>query len=160
MNALQESLGISPVTEEPEKDSRQTEKEPGLFEIIREISSSSEPSLLAWKEEKGKFPKAYTQYMINSAFGNFPDTILFANELNGRNIPDEMHYRFLFFALEKRKRFSEWYKKDKEEELILSAVATFYGCSRRTAMLYLRLLHESDITEIIDRLYREEKGIA
>ena len=157
MNALQELLGEE-VPKEVEEPTLPKKKGFDLFRVLDDICTSRTPELLKEKEETGVFPKGYNQYMINMALGNNPDTVLFANEMNTRTLPDEMHYRFLFSALEKKKRYSRWFRVDEKKKALVEDVSVFYGVSQREARMYLRLLSPDDQKEIQEKLHREEKN--
>lgn len=155
MNFLQEALGGVP--KKTEEAPVPKKKSLDLFRVLDDICASRIPELLREKEETGVFPKGYNQYMINMALGNHPDTILFANEMNWRTLPDEMHYRFLFGALEKKKRYAKWFRADEKEKTLVEDVARFYGVSQREARMYLPLISQKEREEIQEVLHREGK---
>ena len=98
--------------------------------------------------------KDYNQFIVNKGFSYFKDTVLYANEMN-INPPrqDKQHYDFLFYGVSKDKRYSKWFKKDKDEDIEL--IVEYYGVSLAKASEILTLLNEDQIDEIKIRL---EKG--
>lgn len=76
--------------------------------------------------------KDYNAFMVNKALSYFPDTVLFANEMNiNSHIPQRQQYEFLFNSLRPRRRFSKWFKEAKNEDAQI--VAEYYGISVREA---------------------------
>ncbi len=56
--------------------------------------------------------KDYNAFLVNRGLSYFPDTILFANEMNiKRDTPKQWQFDFLRLAIPKKKRFSKWHKK-------------------------------------------------
>lgn len=144
---------IEKKTKEEKKD-----KSIGLFDFVNDISFNKENICKIEMEKTGLFPKNYNQYLINMAFGNFPDTILFANEMNKKNIPDFIHYIFLFNVIPKKKRFAKWYKEDNKKEECISSVMRYYGCSKKDAMSYMQILDKDTLNEIYDMVNKESKN--
>jgi hypothetical protein len=55
---------------------------------------------------------AYVPFMINRGLSYFPDTVLFANEMNMHpGLPPKMQYDFLKNGIRAKKRFSKWQKQ-------------------------------------------------
>ena len=71
--------------------------------------------------------------MINRAFSQFNDTILFANEMNmNYHLPARMQYDFYKNALRPRKRFSKWFKAIPDSNDI-KIIMDHYGYSSEKA---------------------------
>ena len=61
--------------------------------------------------------KEYLPYLINRGLSYFPDTILYANEMNQRwEAPNEWQFSFFLNTISRKKRFSKWHKKDADTE--------------------------------------------
>lgn len=76
----------------------------------------------------------YSQYILNRVFSNTRDTIFLANEANKmRNMPDDAHYAFMYYATPKNtRRFGQWHKQPPKDEDI-DIIMTVYGYSRAKA---------------------------
>ena len=74
--------------------------------------------------------KDYAPFIVNRGLSYFPDTVLYANEMN-RNAHIAKDWQFSFFlnTITKKKRFSKWHKKDADTENL------------RLVMEYLSLIH-------------------
>jgi hypothetical protein len=100
--------------------------------------------------------KDYTPFMINKGLSFYPDTILYANEMNQRvRIPAQWQFEFLKNSIIKKKRFSKWHKKDATTEQ-LKLIAKHYKYSEKRAYEILQLLTPNQIEEI--RLSYETGG--
>ena len=88
--------------------------------------------------------KTYNGFMINNGLSYFPDTVLFANEMNiYHDIPNEWQYDFLNNVIEKKKRFSKWAKKETSKSIDL--ISDYYRCSNKRAMEIIKLLTDEQI---------------
>lgn len=57
--------------------------------------------------------KDYNSFLVNRGLSYFPDTIMYANEMNRYfEIPKQWQFDFLLTAIPKKKRFSKWHKKE------------------------------------------------
>lgn len=95
--------------------------------------------------------KDYNEYVINVGLSFFPDTIFLVNEANKYNLTGKKHYDFLYNTIEKRKRYSEWFKKPTNVEE-LKYVAEYYDVSDEKAKEFLRVLKPSKIEEIKQKM--------
>jgi hypothetical protein len=91
--------------------------------------------------------KEYNAYMVNRGFGYFPDTVLYANELNMYpGIPKAAQYEYYMSSLRKRKRFSKWHKLEQNEDLDL--VRKTYNVGVETAKGYMRILSKENLATL------------
>lgn len=131
-------------------------KEPkiSVFDLINDISQHGK-FIDSYFEEHGKLPKEYNAYMVNKAFGNFPDTIIMANEMNKcYSLPDEMQWRFLKNTVSKRKRFSKWFKQLEEEEAVV-LLARYFHCSVREMQKNMHVIPKEKQFELLKKIYPE-----
>jgi len=57
--------------------------------------------------------KDYNAWIVNKGLSYFPDTLLYANEMNRHyGIPKNWQFSFLLNSITKKKRFSKWSKKE------------------------------------------------
>jgi NADH:ubiquinone oxidoreductase subunit len=99
--------------------------------------------------------KDYSSFMINRGLSYFPDTVLYANEMNQHStIPVDWQFFFFLNTIPKKKRFSKWSKKDKETKSI-QLVKEYYGYSNERAKEALSVLTDNQLKMIEEKL---EKG--
>jgi hypothetical protein len=100
--------------------------------------------------------KSYSSYMVNRGLSYFNDTVAIANEMNFRHTtPARMQYDFIRQMVRKRKRFSEWYKSEKIEDL--EAVKEYYGYSNQRAREVLGLLSKENLKYIHNKIQKGGK---
>lgn len=118
------------------------DKELGLFDYVNSINNKQ----FIFNEETYN-PKNYNQFVINTAFSYFPDTVLLANEINKyQGVTDKQHYEFLYHTVRKYKRYSKWNKK--EESAVLKDISEFYGISLREAKEMHSIIPETELERI------------
>lgn len=101
--------------------------------------------------------KDYAPFIINRGLSYFPDTVLYANEMNrNAGIPEDWQFFFLLNSISKKKRFSKWHKKDAETES-LRLVKEYFGYSDAKANEALSILTEDQLTMIKEKLYKGGK---
>ena len=100
--------------------------------------------------------KAYASFMVNRGLSYFPDTILFANEMNvNHHIDHRLQFDFFINIIKKKKRFSKWAKAYNIENLEL--IKEYYGYSNEKAKSVLSLLNDAQINELKLRIYKGGK---
>lgn len=88
--------------------------------------------------------KSYPSFIINRFLAGNLDTILYANELNERYTMDkEMQYKFLLYALPKKKRYSSYIKKSKLD--YLDSVKQYYGYNTEKSLEAINLLSKEQL---------------
>lgn len=102
--------------------------------------------------------KDYVPFLVNRALSYFPDTILYANEINrAAAIPKKWQFDFLKQSISKRKRFSKWAKKD-AATADLTAVQEFYKYSSEKALEVMSILSEQQIEYIKQQMGKGGKS--
>ena len=100
--------------------------------------------------------KAYAPFMVNRGLSYFPDTVLFANEMNvNHHIDHRLQFDFFINIINKKKRFSKWAKPIDIENLEL--IKEYYGYSNEKAKAVLSLLTNDEINELKLRIYKGGK---
>jgi hypothetical protein len=121
------------------------------FDFLKAINETKEDLFVDPQAEKD-----YSAYMINRGLSFFPDTILYSNMMNRYpHIPKRSQFLFLSLNIVKRKRFSQWHKKDKETDS-LTMVMEYFGYSAEKAKEALRILTADQL--IIIRGRQEQGG--
>ncbi len=97
--------------------------------------------------------KEYNAYIINKALSFFPDTILYANEMNKyHHLDHRLQFDFFINIIKKKQRFSKWLKPSEMENLEL--IKNYYGYSNEKAKSVLTLLSNEQIDELKKRMYK------
>ena len=118
-----------------------------LSEVLNAINYDKTPLL-----EDDLQEKAYVPFVINRSLSYFPDTILYANQVNHYNQLDKkMQFDYLRLSLRPRKRFSKWIKSQEEDDLQL--IKDHYNYSNERATEVLRVLTPNQ-SEDIRSLYQ------
>ena len=124
-----------------------------VFDFLNSISLTKKNLL----EEDHLAIKNYTPFMVNRGLSYYPDTVLYANEMNRFiEIPREWQFSFLLNTITRRKRYSKWFKADaktKEIELVME----YYGYSTEKARNVVDLLSEEQLLAIEGKLNKGGK---
>jgi len=121
------------------------------FEYLNAINTSKKDLMVDDVAEK-----AYTPFMVNRGLSYFPDTILFANEMNlNHHIDNRLQFDFFINIIKKKRRFSKWAKPVNIENLEL--IKEYYGYSNEKAKSVLSLLNNDQINELKARIYKGGK---
>lgn len=101
--------------------------------------------------------KDYSSFLVNRGLSYFPDTVLYANEMNRNStIPADWQFSFFLNTITKKKRFSKWHKKDAETKSLL-LVKEYFGYSSEKAKEALSILSEEQLSMIEEKLYKGGK---
>lgn len=138
---------------EPEQVKEEKQKLPGLFDYVKDLSFEKKNLAQQIENEIGKFPSEFVPYVVLKTFGNSPDTVLLANEINIRfgDIPANMQYLFYLYGIPKRKRFNKFYSEDKDRTAIIKALMVYYGWGMNEATINMKMFTEKELKEIVRR---------
>ena len=101
--------------------------------------------------------KEYLPYLINRGLSYFPDTILYANEMNQRwEAPNEWQFSFFLNTISRKKRFSKWHKKDADTESF-RLVQEYFGYSNEKTKEALSILTDDHLAMIKEKLFKGGK---
>jgi hypothetical protein len=99
----------------------------------------------------------YVPFVVNRGLSYFPDTVLYANEMNrNASIPANWQFSFLLNSINKKKRFSKWHKKDAETENF-RLVKEYFGYSDSKTQEALSILTNDQLVMIKEKLYKGGK---
>ena len=119
------------------------------FDVINAINYTKE-NVFA---EEASF-KDYSPFMVNRGLSYFPDTVLYANEMNRYpTISNDWQFFFFLNTIPRKKRFSKWSKKDKETKS-LQLVKEYFGYSNEKAKEALGVLSEEQLKMIEEKLQK------
>ena len=101
--------------------------------------------------------KDYLPFLVNRGLSYFPDTVLYANEMNRNSgIPKDWQFSFFLNTIPKKKRFSKWHKKDADSESLI-LVKEYFGYSSEKALEALSILSDDQLVMIKEKLYKGGK---
>jgi hypothetical protein len=113
------------------------------FELIKSISSTKKDIL--------ENEKDYNAFMVNRGLSYFPDTVIYANEMNKfHHLDNRLQYQFLINTIRKRNRFSKWNKSIESENI--NAIKKYYNYSNEKARDVLPLLSNKNLNTIRGRI--------
>ena len=95
--------------------------------------------------------KDYNAFMVNRGLSYFPDTVIYANEMNKfHHLDGRLQYQFLINTIRKRNRFSKWNKSIESESI--NTIKEYYGYSNEKARDVLPLLSNENLKTIRGRI--------
>mgnify|MGYP000135364065 FL=1 len=113
------------------------------FELIKSISNTKKDIL--------ENEKDYNAFMVNRGLSYFPDTVIYANEMNKfHHLDSRLQYQFLINTIRKRNRFSKWNKSIESDNI--SAIKEYYNYSNEKARDVLPLLSNENLNTIRGRI--------
>lgn len=114
------------------------------FDYLNAINNTKEDII---GESPSDEEKDYVPFMVNRGLSYFPDTVLFANEMNRyHQLDNKMQFDFLRTVVRKRKRFSKWNKKENDSRV--EVIKKVYGYSEEKAESVSDLFTEEDIAKM------------
>ena len=118
------------------------------FEFVKAINQTKKDIMVDTLTER-----EYNSFIVNRALSYFPDTILFANEMNkNHHLDGRLQFDFFINIIKKRKRFSPWLKASEIEDL--NVIKEYYGYSDEKAKSILSLFNNSQIENLKERIYK------
>jgi hypothetical protein len=117
------------------------------FEYVNSINYTKK-NLIENSDDKTQAEKSYSPWLVNTALSYFPDTVYYANMMNGNyHLDNKLQYSFLINIIRPKKRFSKWVKKKEDENL--KAVCNAYGYNIKKAKVALQILSPEQVIKII-----------
>lgn len=121
-------------------------KPPSPFDYINQISKKEYPETL----------EGYAPYIVNLAYSQRKDAVIYANEMNKYSgLSDRAQFDFYYYALPKKNFFSKWAKGTKSD--YTSAIGWYYNTSHKVAKQYERVLRKEELENILNK-YNIRKG--
>ena len=118
------------------------------FEFVKAISYSKKNIMI-----DDLIEQEYNSFIINRALSYYPDTILYANEMNkNHHLDGRLQFDFFINIIKKRKRFSPWLKASEIENL--DVIKEYYGYSDEKAKSVLSLFNNKHIENLKHRIYK------
>lgn len=123
------------------------------FDFIKAVSESKQ-NIISGTDNDELAEKAYNPFIVNRGLSFYPDTILYANEMNMRpSLDKKPQFLYLLNTLRPRKRYTKWLKEEKNEEIEI--VSEYFGYSRAKAKDVIKILSSEQLKFIKSQL---EKG--
>lgn len=87
----------------------------------------------------------YNAFLTNRNYSLFPDTLLYANEINryGKYVSNDMNFYYYFYSLPKKKRFAPWPKQKSEHEMVL-LISEYYNLSYEKSRIAYNILQKDE----------------
>lgn len=120
-----------------------------LGDFLASINYDKKP--LLDKDESAT--RLYPAFVVNRCLSYFVDTIFHSNEMNCVPwLDNKSQFDFHRLSIRKKRRFSNWVKKEVEEDIDLIKQA--YGYSDRKAREVLNILGPQELDQIRRSLYK------
>lgn len=116
------------------------------FDYINDISYNKK-DIIRNSDNPELDEKEYQPWLTNKTFSYFPDTALYASEMNKYSfLPNQMAFDYLINSISKRKRFTKQSKHITSDEV--RAISEYFGYSLRRAEETIKYLTADQISEI------------
>jgi hypothetical protein len=120
------------------------------FEFVNSINQTKK-DLMTGTENDELAEKGYAPFIVNKSLSYFPDTLLYANEVNMlAHIDNKLQYHYLLNSIRAQKRYSKWAKKEDSDDL--EVVKQYYGYSNDKAYQALSILSKDQLKLIKEKL--------
>lgn len=120
------------------------------FDYVNAINFTKK-DLMTDTENDELAEKGYQAFLTNRALSQFPDTILYANEMNIHNhLDNKLQFHYLINTIRPKKRFSKWAKRQDSDDF--EAVKEYYKYNNTKTEQALALLSPDQIRTIKKRL--------
>lgn len=89
------------------------------FDYVNAINFNKK-DLMTGTENDELAEKEYVPFLTNRALSQFPDTILYANEMNMQHhLDNKLQFHYLINTIRPKKRFSKWAKRQDSESFAI-----------------------------------------
>ena len=118
-----------------------------VFDFVNAINTNKKDFI----KEDPDCERVYVPFVVNRALSYFPDTVLYANEINQYSFLDkELQNSYLLNIVRPSKRFAKWVKKQDNNDI--EAVKQYYGYGNEKALEALSILSGEQLTIIKNKL--------
>ena len=120
------------------------------FDFVTAISLSKK-DIMTGTENDELAEKDYKAFIVNKSLSYFPDTLLYANEVNRlAHVDNKLQFHYLLNSIRAQKRYSKWAKKEDSDDL--EVVKEYYGYSNDKAYQALSILSKDQLKLIKEKL--------
>ena len=125
-----------------------------LFDYLKSLTERKED--LDFDDDEVR--KGYQPFLINRFISMSEVFIPLVNEINKFEVPKNVHFKYFFSTIPKRKQFFKYIKKKKDLSLVeKKLIAKYFEVGLNEAEKYIQLLDESQIKEVLE-VYRFGKN--
>lgn len=122
------------------------------FDFVNAINTSKK-DLIRQSDNPELSEKLYNPFIINKALSYFPDTILYANELNINNSVDKLLQNDYFLnTIRQGKRFAKWHKHDSSDAV--EVIQEYYKVNHNKAEEIAKVLTADQIDLIRTKIIK------
>lgn len=122
------------------------------FDFVNAITHNKK-QLMTGTENDELAESSYVPFVVNKSLSYFPDTVLYANEMNRySSIDNKLQFSYLLNSIRPAKRFAKWVKREDVESVEL--VKQFYGYNTEKAVQVVSLLTSDNLHYIKQKLER------
>jgi len=120
------------------------------FDFVNSVSYNKK-DMMSGTDNDELAEKEYDPFITNKALSYYPDTILYANEMNMAHfLESRLQYYYFLNSLRPKKRFAKWVKKTTSHDLDI--IKQYYGYSHEKAQSALRVLTKKQLASIKEKL--------
>lgn len=120
------------------------------FDYVKDIQRGKR-DIIRNSENPEKAENLYNPFMVNKALSFYPDSILYANEMNRRpEMNNLLQFDYLINTVRSMKRDHAWIKKQAQDEDVLT-LAEYLGMSPRRVEESLKVLTSDQLKELKKR---------
>ena len=118
------------------------------FDFLNAINQSKENVMTDELSEK-----EYVPFIVNRSLSYFPDTVLYANEVNCLSLLDKKpQFLYLLNSIRPRKRFSKWQKSELTEDLRI--ISEYFGYSYAKAKQVQNIISSDQLDTMKQKLQK------
>ena len=118
-----------------------------MYELKDYLNAINHQKIDLMDSEDEFWEKKYPAYIVNKALSAFPDTIVYANEMNRLcHLDKRLQFQFFLNSIRPKKRFSKWLRSTKIKNL--EYVKEYYGYNNEKARQALDILSKEEIEYI------------
>ena len=111
----------------------------GPFDFVNSITYNKQNLIVDEQSES-----EYVPFLTNRALSYYPDTILYAQEMNiNGHIDKKMQYNYFINNIRPAKRFAKWIKKKENNDI--DAVRNYYNYNYKLAKIAVSILSEEQL---------------
>lgn len=122
------------------------------FDFVNSINYSKKNLMVDEQSEE-----EYIPFLTNRALSYFPDTILYAQEMNiNGHIDKKLQYNYFINNIRPAKRFAKWIKKKENNDI--EAIRKYYNYNYKMAKVAISILSEEQINIIKKKLEKVEQN--
>jgi len=124
----------------------------GPFDFVNSITYNKQNLIVDEQSES-----EYVPFLTNRALSYYPDTILYAQEMNiNGHIDKKMQYNYFINNIRPAKRFAKWIKKKENNDI--DAVRNYYNYNYKLAKIAVSILSEEQLKIIKKKLEKVEQN--